>query len=115
VRATQFFEFIASIAIHRRRRPLIQSIAAADVSVALAEIVVQPPVNGAVEVGGLEKFKLIEIVLRALEANQDARQVVGDAKARYFGAELNDKSLVAEDGALIGPTRYEEWLRQSLP
>jgi uncharacterized protein YbjT (DUF2867 family) len=80
------------------------------VSTALAEIAVQPPVNGMVEIGGPEKFKMFEIVRRALEASGDEREVVGDPNATYFGAPLDDKSLVADDGSLLGPTRYEEWL-----
>ena len=69
----------------------------------------QPPANGMVEIGGPEKFKMFEIVRRALEANADEREVVGDPNATYFGAPLDDKSLVADDGCLIGPTRYEKW------
>ena len=117
LRATQFFEFVASISysggngqIVNLPTALIQPIAAGDVSAALAEIAVQPPVNGMVEIGGPEKFKLFEIVRRALAASGDGREVVGDANATYFGAAIDDKSLVADDGCLTGPTRYEEWL-----
>ncbi|MBA4107445.1 MAG: NmrA family transcriptional regulator [Pirellula sp.] len=117
VRATQFFEFVASISYSGGNGPvvhlptaLMQPIAAGDVSTALAEIAVQPPVNGMVEIGGPEKFKMFEIVRRALEASGDGREVVGDPNATYFGAPLDDKSLVADDGSLLGPTRYEEWL-----
>jgi uncharacterized protein YbjT (DUF2867 family) len=117
LRATQFFEFVASISysggngqVVNLPTALIQPIAAGDVSTALAEIALQPPVNGMVEIGGPEKFKVFEIVRRALEASCDGREVVGDANATYFGAALDDRSLVADDGSLIGPTRYEEWL-----
>jgi uncharacterized protein YbjT (DUF2867 family) len=117
LRATQFHEFIASISysggsgqtVHLPTA-LMQPIAAGDVSAALAEIAVQPPANGMVEIGGPEKFKMFEIVRRALEANHDGREVVGDPNATYFGAPLDDKSLVADDGSLMGPTRYEAWL-----
>jgi len=119
-RATQFFEFLASISysggngqIVHLPTALMQPIAAGDVSAALAEIAVQPPVNGMVEIGGPEKFKMFEIVRRALEASHDTREVVGDASATYFGAPIDDKSLVADDGSLIGPTRYEEWLSRA--
>ncbi len=56
---------------------------------------------------------MFEIVRRALEASHDSREVVGDASATYFGAPIDDKSLVADDGSLIGPTRYEEWLSRA--
>jgi uncharacterized protein YbjT (DUF2867 family) len=121
LRATQFFEFIASISysggngqIVHLPTALMQPIAAGDVSAALAEIAVQPPMNGMVEIGGPEKFKMFEIVRRALEASGDGREVVGDPNATYFGAPLDDKSLVADDGSLIGPTRYEEWLGRAV-
>lgn len=117
VRATQFFEFMSAIAasggdgpVVRLPSALIQPMAADDVSAALAEIALQPPVNGMIELGGPEKFPLNEIVQRALQANNDGRQVVADAEARYFGAALNDKSLVTNDDAAIGATRYEQWL-----
>jgi uncharacterized protein YbjT (DUF2867 family) len=84
VRATQFFELIASISysggngqVVNLPTALIQPIAAGDVSAALAEIAVQPPVNGTVEIGGPDKFKLFAIVRRALEASGDGREVVG--------------------------------------
>jgi uncharacterized protein YbjT (DUF2867 family) len=120
LRATQFFEFIASISysggagqtVHLPTA-LMQPIAAGDVSAALAEIAVEPAVNGMIEIGGPEKFKMFEIVRRALEASHDGREVVGDPHATYFGAPLDDKSLVADDGCLMGPTRYEEWLAAS--
>jgi uncharacterized protein YbjT (DUF2867 family) len=120
VRATQFFEFIASIAYSGGNGPvvnlptaLIHPIAAGDVSAALAEIAVKPPLGGMVELGGPEKFQVFEIVRRTLEANGDERKVVGDPQATYFGTPLNDRSLVADDGALIGPTHYEDWLKAS--
>jgi hypothetical protein len=50
-----------------------------------------------------------------LRANQDPRQVVGDAHARYFGAEINDQSLTPGDNPRIGPTRFEDWLKSSMP
>jgi uncharacterized protein YbjT (DUF2867 family) len=117
LRATQFFEFLASISysggngqVVHLPTALMQPIAAGDVSAALAEIAVQPPANGMVEIGGPEKFKMFEIVRRALEASHDTREVVGDASATYFGAALDDKSLVADDGCRLGSTRYEQWL-----
>jgi uncharacterized protein YbjT (DUF2867 family) len=35
------------------------------------------------------------------------------AHARYFGAELDDRSLTPGDDARIAPTRFEDWLTQS--
>jgi hypothetical protein len=48
-----------------------------------------------------------------LSASNDPRQVTADVHARYFGAELDDRSLTPSDGACIAPTRFEDWLSQS--
>jgi uncharacterized protein YbjT (DUF2867 family) len=59
---------------------------------------------------GPEPLPLEELVRRFLSANQDARRVVADVHARYFGAELNDQSLTPGDNPRIAPTRFERWL-----
>ena len=42
------------------------------------------------------------------------RPVCGSAgTARYFGAQLEDRSLAPGDDARIAPTRFEDWLSQS--
>jgi uncharacterized protein YbjT (DUF2867 family) len=73
------------------------------------------PVNGTVELAGPERLRLDELVRRLLSANQDARQVVADVHARYFGAELNDQSRTPGDNPRIAPTRFEDWLGRSIP
>jgi len=119
VRATQFFEFIGSIAdgstegnTVRLTSALMQPIAADDVAAALATVVLGKPVNGMIELAGPEPIPLVELARRWLTAKHDQRQVVADAKARYFGSELNDRSLTPGDNARIGPTRFEEWLNR---
>jgi len=120
LRATQFFEFIGSIAdggtegdTVRLTSALMQPIAADDVAAALATVVLGEPVNGMIELAGPEPLPLVELARRLLTAKHDKRQVVADAKARYFGAELNDRSLTPGDNPRIGPTRFEEWLSRS--
>ncbi len=120
VHATQFFEFIIPIADDATdagtvRLPpvLFQPMAAADVASIVSRISLGAPVNGTVEVAGPEQFRFDEIVRRALIARGDPRPVVADAHARYFGTELAERSLVPGDGAVLAPTRYEEWLSQS--
>lgn len=44
----------------------------------------------------------------------DPRTVVADPSARYFGAELGERSLVPGDGARLAETRFDDWLAQSL-
>ena len=120
LRATQFFEFVGRIAQSgtegrtvRVSPALLQAIASDDVVAALAKIAVAAPVNGMVEVGGPEKIPLDELVGTFLRATGDTRQVVSDVHARYFGTELNDRSLTAADGARLGAIRFQDWLRDS--
>src|SRR5215471_10427152 len=122
LRASQFFEFIGRIAgppgdsdaIHLSPA-FIQPEAAADVAEALADIAVNPPVNGTVELGGPEQFRLDELVRRVLAASNDERLVETDVHAPYFGAELEAHSLTPGPDARIAPTRLEDWLGQSVP
>ncbi len=69
------------------------------------------PVNGIVEVGGPERLPLDELVRRYFAATKDTRQVIADVRARYFGTELTDQSLTAGAEAVIGATRFDDWLR----
>jgi uncharacterized protein YbjT (DUF2867 family) len=119
VRATQFFEFLKGIADFstegntvRLPTALIQPMAADDVATAMGRVAVGPPVNGTVEAGGPERFGLDEFVRQGLAAWKDPRVVVADPNARYYGAKLNEKTLVPDDGARLGQTRFETWLSQ---
>ncbi|MFZ1880218.1 MAG: SDR family oxidoreductase [Gaiellaceae bacterium] len=121
LRATQFFEFIGRIADSGadgdtiRLAPVyVQPESADDVAAALAEVAESEPVNGIVELGGPEQFRLDELARRVLSANNDPRPVMPDAHARYFGAELDDHSLTPGSNARIAPTRFEDWLSQSV-
>lgn len=120
VRATQFFEFVggiaqaATVADEVRLSPaLIQPMASADVAAALLEVVLAAPANDTVEVAGPEAMPLDELVRRFLRLTGDARTVVADVHARYFGAELDDQSLTPGSAARLGKTRFEDWLARS--
>ena len=121
VRATQFFEFIDSIAAAatdgdtvRVSPMLIQPMAVDDVARAVGKVAAGSPLNGTIEIAGPEAFPLDELVRRALGARHDPRHVIADPHARYFGTELAERSLVADAGAQLGATRFEDWLAQSL-
>ena len=121
VRSTQFFEFVDGIAQSatdgqtvRLSTAHIQPIVSDDVAAALAEVTLGTPVNGMIEIAGPERLCLDELVRRFLRAKQDARQVVTDVHARYFGIDLNDQSLTPGDNPRIGPTRFDEWLSRSV-
>jgi uncharacterized protein YbjT (DUF2867 family) len=120
VRATQFFEFVKAIADlstegNKVRLPpvLFQPMAADDVASALAVIAMNSPVNDTVEIGGPEQFRLDELVRRDLAARKDPREVISDAHARYYGIEVSERSLVPDNDARLGETRFEDWLSQS--
>jgi len=117
VRATQFFEFVKGITDfstegNKVRLPtaLIQPMAADDVASAVGRIATGSPVNGTVEIGGPEKFHLNELVRQYLAANKDPREVVADPKARYYGVEVSERTLLPGDGARLSETRFETWL-----
>ena len=121
VRATQFFEFVKSIAasatdgnIVRLPPVLIQPMAADDVAKAVGTIAVGAPVNGIVEIAGPEEFRLDELVRHGLSAGLDPREVVADPQARYFGGMPSERTLVPDDGARLGEIRFQEWLDQSM-
>jgi uncharacterized protein YbjT (DUF2867 family) len=120
VEATQFFEFLKGLADtsfdgKKVRLPpvLFQPMAADDVASALARIVVGPPVNGTIEIGGPEQFRLDELVRRRLSLLQDPREVIADATALYSGAKISERTLVPGGNARLGETRFESWLAQS--
>jgi uncharacterized protein YbjT (DUF2867 family) len=117
VRATQFFEFFERIADsategNKVRLPPVgfQPLAADDVASVLSKVAIGAPLNAIVEVAGPEQFRFDEFISRGLNARKDPREVVADPHARYFGAELSERSLVPSDGALLGEIRFEEWL-----
>ena len=120
IRATQFFEFVKSIADfstegNKVRMPptLFQPMAADDVASALARIAMSKPLKGTLEIGGPEKFRLDELVLRDLAAHKDPREVITDPQARYYGIKVSEKALVPNDDARLGETRFEDWLRDA--
>jgi uncharacterized protein YbjT (DUF2867 family) len=118
VHATQFFEFVNSIADEATRGSevhvapaLIQPMAADDVAAAVASVAVGSPIRGIVEIGGPEPFRLDELIRRRLSARRDSREVVTDPEGRYFGARLDERTLVPGEGARLGKIRFEDWLR----
>jgi len=120
VHATQFFEFVARIADEATdgstvRVPpvLIQPMAADDVAKAVCTVAVNAPVNGTVDVAGPEQFRFDELIRQGLSARHDPRNVVADPHARYFGAELGERSLVPAGEARLGEIHFQEWLGQT--
>jgi uncharacterized protein YbjT (DUF2867 family) len=88
----------------------MQPVASDDVASLLADVAVEKPLNGTIELAGPEPIRMDEFVRRFLKANRDARQVSTDVDALYYGIKVNDQSLTPGDHARIGPTRFEDWL-----
>ncbi|MGI8405003.1 MAG: SDR family oxidoreductase [Thermomicrobiales bacterium] len=121
VHATQFFEFMMSIAdaatdgnTVRLPPALIQPIAAQDVASAVGRISLDSPVNGIVEIAGPEQFLLDELIRGRLSAIGDPREVVTDPHASYYGIVPGLRTLLPGDDAQIGETRFEDWLNLNL-
>ena len=119
VHSTQFFEFLGRMADAavvdgevRLSPALVQPIAVDDLADFIASIAVAAPRNGTVEVAGPSPVPFDGIVRRYLAATGDPRNVVADVHARYFGAEIDDSSLVPGSAAVLGATTFEQWLEQ---
>jgi uncharacterized protein YbjT (DUF2867 family) len=120
IRSTQFFEFLGGIAqsatdgqsVHLSPAHL-QPIASDDVAALVTKVATMAPANGVIELAGPERIGLDDLVRRYFAAKRDPREVVTDIHARYFGTELNDKSLTPGDNPHIGPTSFETWLAQA--
>lgn len=117
VRATQFFEFLGSLAnsatvgntIHLPH-VLFQPMAADDVASAMCTPIEGPPTTRMAEVAGPEQFHMDDLVRRVLRARGDPRDVITDPEAGYFGARIGERALLPGDGAGLGNIRFEDWL-----
>lgn len=117
VRATQFCEFLDAIAgagmvDGKVRLPGagFQPIAAADVAAVVAEVAQAAPTDATIDIAGPERAPFCELIARYLKAIGDPREVVRDSEARYFGARLEEGSLVPAGAARLGKTTLAEWL-----
>jgi uncharacterized protein YbjT (DUF2867 family) len=117
VHATQFFEFSKAIADAATTENTVslppvpyQPIAADDVAKAVEDVAAGSPMNKTVEIAGPEVFRFDKLIQKALYTRHDPRKVVADPEARYFGALLNETSLVPGKDARLAATRFDDWL-----
>lgn len=120
VRATQFFEFLPTIADSatdgdtvRLPNAYFQPMAAADVAEAMALAAVGNPANGIIEVGGPERLRLPDFIRMALTAHGDVRQVVADPSAQYWGVDIGEDTLVPGEGAMTFDRYFADWVRDA--
>ena len=116
VHSTQFMEFLPAIAkscavgeaVHLSPA-YVQPIASDDVADVMAGVALAAPINGTIEISGPERVRMSELVARYLKAIGDPREVVADPEALYFGARLNDTSLVSDNNPRLGGITFEQW------
>jgi len=120
VHSTQFFEFLGGITASAAKDDgvhlspaYVQPISSTDVAAAMADIVTGKPVNGVVEIAGPDRIRLSELVQQYLTATGDKRPVVADKGALYFGAELEDTTLVPVGDARLGQSHIADYLKQA--
>jgi uncharacterized protein YbjT (DUF2867 family) len=122
VRATQFFEFLGWIAdagaegdsVRLSTAPM-QPLAADDVAAALADVAVGAPLDTTIELAGPEAMSIADFVKRFMAANGDKRTVIADPQARYSGAVLDSRGIAPGATPRLGPTRFDDWARRSMP
>lgn len=121
LRSTQFFEFadrmVQSATVEGEVHvpsATFQPIASEDTVAALADIVVGKPLNGITEVAGPVRMPIYDFIRYYLNATEDARQLVMDEDALYFGTELTDASLVPGNNPRLGKIKYEDWFNSQL-
>jgi uncharacterized protein YbjT (DUF2867 family) len=122
VHSTQFFEFVGAIAASAPAGDTItlspayiQPIASDDVAAAMADVTLGAPANGIVEIAGPERFRLADLMRDYLLAKGDTRTVRADPQARYFGAQLQEDTLVPRGAARLGAVQIGNWLRAQAP
>jgi uncharacterized protein YbjT (DUF2867 family) len=117
VHATQFFEFIRTIAQFSTqgrevRLPPVQfqPMAAQDVATAIVDAAMANPAQATIEVGGPDLFTLDEAVRRVLEFDGDPRTVIADPAAPYYGVQVSERTLIPDQAARRGTATLDWWL-----
>jgi len=116
VHATQFFEFVGSIADEATDGTEVhiapvawQPIAGDDVARILGLTATGEPLNARMDIAGPDEYRMDEFFRKALAQRNDSREVVPDTHARYFGSELTERSLVPIGETTLGELHYDEW------
>ena len=120
VRATQFHEFISTLAdaytadgVTKVPDIMFQPIAADDVAAALVAVAVSQPKNTVIEIAGPDRKTFSEVIGKYLEASGDNRRVTADPSVSYFGAPVEAESLVPRGEARIGSKTLDQFLART--
>ncbi|MBW9056534.1 SDR family oxidoreductase [Rhizobium mesosinicum] len=119
VRATQFYEFMDTLAEAYTADGAVtvpdiefQPIAADDVAAALVRVALGNPHHGIVDLAGPDRAGFDEIMRTYLAAKGDRRSVRVDASLGYFGAPVTATSLVPMGAFMRGEIAFSDWLQQ---
>lgn len=122
VQATQFFEFLGGIAqagtvekTVNLPSAFMQPVSADDVADEMVAACLNAPINATIKIAGPECVRMNEMIERYLRSTNDLRQVVSEDSALYFGAKLNERTLVPGSEGKICATSFEEWLKRKAP
>jgi len=120
VRSTQFFEFVSGIAqlategqTVRLPAAMMQPIVSDDVADVVVDVALAKPLNSTIDLAGPEPIRMDELVRQFLSANGDTRKVITDARALYYGINVNDQSLTPGENPRLGTTRFSDWLSRN--
>jgi len=121
IRSTQFMEFLGAIAdagetdgsVHIATG-MFQPIAADDVAAIVAEVALSAPQDETIEIAGPDRAPFDEIVRNYLADIGDARSVLADPQAPYFGGQVERLSLVPLGDARLGKITLSDWTRRKL-
>ena len=120
VRSTQFFEFVSGIAqlategqTVRLPAAMMQPIVSDDVAEVIVDVALAKPLNSTIDLAGPEPIRMDELVRQFLSAKGDARKVITDARALYYGIKVNDQSLTPGENPRLGTTRFSDWLSRA--
>lgn len=120
VHCTQFFEFLGSIVQSglqgdqvQLSTAFVQPIASDDVAIAVADAALGAPVNGIVEVAGPQRMRLADLAQCYMRKIGDNRTVQADPGARYFGAVLDDDTLVPGASPRLGNIDFDTWFSRT--
>lgn len=120
IHSTQFFEFLGGIiksasrgnAVHVSPA-LMQPIASEDVADAVTDVALGAPLNGMVEIAGPDRIAMSSLVEQFLALTHDPHEVYTDVNAPYFGAILQEDSLLPSAGARLGTIDFKRWFARS--
>lgn len=118
LRATQFYELLDTIVAFATQNGAVrvttaefQPVAASEVAAEVARLAATTPAHGIVELAGPQRRGMAEFVASYLAERGDARQVLADPDAGYFGVPIAPTTLVPVGAARLGRTTLGAWAR----